>query len=564
MTKKPAVHDLNARMAASRPEEGARLLAGLNATDAFNLLLEHPQPGQVVVHLPAESLYLMMMELGPDDALILLELASPEQVQSFIDLDCWDRDRLNVHKARTWFLLVNELEDEAFVRNFRRMDLSLLVAFFYRHLRVLKLDNPDDEIVQDGLTLLTPDGRHLIQFTCNREISRLINALLLRLSRLDLDLFLELLEAIYWEAGPEVEESAYQERVGRLESRGFPEYHTAIEILATVDLERFRPAEKIAPPATAENPEAVFASSQYLIRYEHPETLLRRVLARPFDGREEVSVEIMGLANMAVIADRTPFFELEKVRRLVSRTDGYISIGLEYLTGDNLEQARDLLLHRRIIDLHKIGRTLVLQAVKQARQLLPRVALDRRNAAALLLDGPEGELLAGLLQPEPVRSADNEALLWTERRQVDETLVQLARLERLVDLLATRLGITPEAVKALELDDTNLPTAADLSFRVLFNTFRCHDLLGRTPSLAPLTPPDLPALARQVVNRRVRPAFSAKAQRQFAAWVAAQVEPEAVAGVQEILDRYTATLAEELARADLAPPFHHEVLIRLR
>ncbi|NLH46976.1 MAG: hypothetical protein GX444_00070 [Myxococcales bacterium] len=564
MTKKPAVHDLNARMAASRPEEGARLLAGLNATDAFNLLLEHPQPGRVVIHLPAESLYLMMMELGPEDALILLELASPEQVQSFIDLDCWDRDRLNVHKARTWFLLVNELEDDAFVRNFRRMDLSLLVAFFYRHLRVLKLDNPDDEIVQDGLTLLTPDGRHLIQFTCNREISRLINALLLRLSRLDLDLFLELLEAIYWEAGPEVEESAYQERVGRLESRGFPEYHAAIEILATVDLERFRPAEKIAPPATAENPEAVFASSQYLIRYEHPETLLRRVLARPFDGREEVSVEIMGLANMAVIADRTPFFELEKVRRLVSRTDGYISISLEYLTGDNLEQARDLLLHRRIIDLHKIGRTLVLQTVKQARQLLPRVALDRRNAAALLLDGPEGELLAGLLQPEPVRFADNEALLWTERRQVDETLARLARLERLVDLLATRLGITPETVKTLDLDGTNLPMAADLSFRVLFNTFRCHDLLGRTPSLTPLTPPDLAALARLVVNRRVRPAFSAKAQRQFAAWVAAQVEPEAVAGVQEILDRYTAALAEELARADLAPPFRHEVLIRLR
>jgi hypothetical protein len=564
MTDKLTREDRAKAMATATPEDGVALLAGLSAPDAYRLILEHPQPERVVALMPVENVYLLLHEIGTDDALVLLEIADPVHVQGFVDIDCWDRDHLDVPKARTWFVLLNELDDAAFWRHVQGMDLALLVAFFDKHLRVHKLDNPDDEIPHEGLTFVTPDGRHLIEYTCGAEPSRLINALLWRISRLDLDFFLRLIEAIYWESGAEVEETAYEDRGNRLESRGFPDYYAALEILTTVDLDRFAPANKIAPPPIAKTPGASLASSQYLVKYDHPPSLLRRVLAKPFDGRDDIAVELMGLANMATVAARTPFFELDAVRRLVSRTDGLVSIGLEYLSGGKLAAARRCLQDCRLIDLHKIGRSLVMREVRRARALVPRTAVDGKSAHRLLLDGPEGELLTGLLLPEPSQLRDGREELWTELAQVEDARARLGVIERLVALFEEVLGPAPAKQPPPSLALTNVPDPAELSYRVLFNTFRCHDLLGRGASIAPLALTDLPKLRKLLVNLRTRPALSAKARKQFAAWLRQRVGDADAPALEAVFDRYAGALAQELARTDLEPRFRQEVLLRLK
>ena len=112
MSDKLDKQQLAALMDRSSPEDGVQLLAGLPAREACDLLLEHPEPRKVVELIPVEHLYVMMHEIGVEDALVLLDLASPEQVQGFIDIDCWDHDRLSLAKARTWMLLLNETEDQ--------------------------------------------------------------------------------------------------------------------------------------------------------------------------------------------------------------------------------------------------------------------------------------------------------------------------------------------------------------------------------------------------------------------------------------------------------------------
>lgn len=563
MKDKLTVAERKNAMVAATPEEGVKLLAGLPALDAFNLLLENPKPKDIVRQTPMENLYLMLHEIGSDDALLLLELASPEQVQGFIDLDCWKRDRLDIPKARTWFLLLNELEDKAFEENLRNVDLALLVTFFGKHLAVRKIEEINDEILCEGVAFLTPDNRHLIEYTCGVEHSRLINAILMRISGMDLEYFFILLEAIYWETGSAVEEDAYQERVNRMESRGFSDYYAALEILATVDVERFAPRRKLSPPARAEEPGAEIIGSNYLVLHDHPETLLSRALAADFPGREETAVEIMTIANMAVSATNTPFFELEKVRRLVARTDGYLSIGLEYLGGPDVEQARANLLAHRLIDVHKIGRSLMMRQATRARKLLPRVAVDRKSRAQLLADGPEGECLAGLLKYEPVRRENQEDALWTNLGQIREAEKFLDRISALADLMEQHFEFTPDRLQRLRLTDANISDPAELTYRVLFNTFRCHDWLGHEATSAPLDPGDLPPLRKLLIRREGRYELPEANQRHFAEWLEAKAGAANAALLQPIFERYTRELVAELARLELKPAFRHEILVKL-
>lgn len=549
--------DAIAAMQQATPREGAELIAGLPAVDAFNLMLEHDHPEQIVALLPPENLYLMVHEIGAEDALILLEMATPEQVQGFFDIDCWQRDRLVLPKARTWMLLVNEMGDDSFIANIKKLDFAMLVLFFRRHLKLYKLENPDDAVPMDGPTLLSPDGRHLIRYTCGTEQSKLVNTLLLRISKLDVDFYLYLQEAIYWETDAVAEETAYEDRHGRLESRGFPDYYDSLEIYTTVDPDNFAPPHKVVSKATDETA-AKIAGSSYLVRFEHRESLLRRALADEFPGRDEATVEIMGLTNMVAVADNVSFIDLENVRGIVARTDGYLNIALQHLNGDDIVAARRTLTEIRAADLFRLGYSLIVRLAHRARGTIARATVDGKSADQLLLDGSERDLVYGLLQKHMTRLQDGEAQNWTELEQVRNAERQLTQIQALIDLMHDELGFTPDFAAHLFIARCNVADNAELTYRILFNTFFCHDWLGRKPAPTPLSREDLDTLADRLDDG----AIPVERREQFRAWLDEKAGENAD-DVWLILERYLQGLAAELAHSDMPPQHRHQVLVKI-
>lgn len=553
--------DLATAMQQAEPEDGVKLLAGLPAAAAYDLLLEHPDPEQIVELIPIENLYLMLHEIGVDDALILLELSTPEQVQGFIDIDCWEKDRLSLAKARTWMLLLNELEDEHFMRHLHAMDLALVVLFLRRHVELIKIENPNDEIVQDGAHFLSPDGRYLLQYTCSVEQSRLVNAILMRISRLDLEFFQYLLEAMYWEINSDLEETAYQERFMRMEDRGFPDYYASLEILATVDPDQYLPGKKLGPSEVSMQPGAELSSSTYLTLAERSDSLLRRALAEDFAGRDAVTVEILGVANMVAVAERVSFVDLERVRHIVARTDGFLNIGLQHLAGEGLVEAREALTSYRVVDLHKIGRSLVMRLARRARKILRRASVNGCEPDQLMLDGDERDLVYGLLQQGLSRHADGVEGLWTDLRQVRLAEQRMAVIESLVELMHDHLDFTPDIVSHLPLHRANIREQSELGYRVLFNTFFCHDWLGRKPAPTPLTRADLDALAGRLERGDDDPAIPEPRLAEFRRWLEATGVSH-VAELEVVLGRYLRGLAADLDRTDLPAHLRHEMLTK--
>jgi len=253
------------------------------------------------------------------------------------------------------------------------------------------------------------------------------------------------------------------------------------------------------------------------------------------------------------------------VRRLVVRTDGYLSIGLEHRVGLDEDEAREQLAVYRCLDIHKIGRSLVMRLVKRARAMLKTIAVDRRSPSQLLVDTPEADVVQALLEREPAYFSEGKQHSWStlaQIRAVDQILQTVAAFAALMD---EGFHFTPGTTQLVDLAGTNVPSPADLSYRLMFNTFRCHDLLGHEPSLEPLSPDDLQAVtALFVPGEDGRPDLPQAEHDKLREWLSATVGETDAARLGPLLDRFTRGMIAEIARHDLALRYRLEILVHTR
>ncbi|MCB9476010.1 MAG: hypothetical protein H6685_04005 [Deltaproteobacteria bacterium] len=532
----------------AEPVEAARIILGANWRDARDLIIEHPDPEAVMAAIPEEDAYLLIRQIGEIDAVDIMELATTEQVQAVFDFDCWEKDRLSVKPARHWFAVMMDFSDDAFIRHVKNMDLGFIVLFAKRHMEVMRFDELIDSDVPLGPnTFMPPDRRHLITYHGTEDQIRLVHEFTQRLYRLDNQFYYYLIEAVVWEAVTNIEEDAFQDRKGRMADRGFPDYFDAIEVLAPIDVAKFKPGKKISPARLPEDQVAESGRHKMLVASAGGDTLLKRLLATDFDGRESVLVEIIGVANMVNVAERVSFADLEAVRDLIEATDGYLNIGLEYLTDRNEKLALKTLLEYRLIDLYRVGRSLATKLGKRAKKLLPLAAADGASRKFLLLNGAHRDFLLGLLQKEPVyhRAGQDEARRFSDVRLVDEATARLKQLDTFIHLMHDTLGFTAEALEKMRMLGLNHDDAMGLTYRTLFATAYANDLLGREFAPKAITVNDLPAVYSGFDLTATPPRLTDEAVGQLREWLAARDVEDLFGLFEEIFN----DMAEELAVA---------------
>lgn len=534
----------------AHPKKAARIIRRRPAKEAWSLIFDHPEPARVVRHLPVEDTYLLVKQVGEEDALELLELCSGEQIQGVFDFECWDKDDLRDKSARHWFTVLMGLSDDAFIARLRELDFTMLSLFAKRHMRVERFDEMyDGNLPADPRLYMPPDRRHLIEYLGKPATITFVHEFTQRVFRLDQEFFYKLIEAVYWEASVDLEEWAYQDRTGRMNDRGFPEYYDAIEIFAPVNPDRFVPAEKAAAVGLAQSESAGASRDRYLQSYEHRTSFLHRVLAKDFAGRDEAIVEIAGIVNMATVAYRVSFADIAAVRAIVTSTDSYLNIGLEFLASDDEARAVTVLAKRRLLDVYKIGRSLVHRLGVRAKALVARAAADGKSEKYLMLDPPHREFIEALLGRDPRRldPAGGEVGAGDGRefetyREVEAVSVRLAECERFVALLADACGLTPEAVERIPMLGLNHDNALGLTYRTLFSTAYANDVLGRPFAPKPLRVDDLPRVFERF-DLTGDGALAPGPREEFSIWLAAR---DAV-DLWPMFDEIFRTLAAELA-----------------
>lgn len=442
-----------------RRAELVRRLTELAPKHRIDAMLEEVDGKALVRSLPAEDVYSTIIDVGLPDSTEIVQLATPEQFRTFVDLAAWQRDRMDPLEVLHWLRAARGDDDEDFVKKLGSLDMEVLELLYKRLVTIHDLEeNPD--VNPAGPTMEMPEGKYLLEF----RIDGVDEA---ALRRLTFDLVTQnpfelgrFLEAVRWEAVTELEEAAYQFRRARLEDLGFPPLEESIKVFAWVDPEKVAVKKgRAALAPTQGHTDFVAAAFQGLDSVE----------------RQNIESEVRYLVNCVLVADGAEPGDPVAIKRLSEHARDYLDLGLEHYTGGDPALATEVVRETTLRALFQCGFSLTLKVKRQVEKLQHEegsrfgetwLALDEESAAlaALLRRRPLKALKVPGAEPVPFRSrrevAETEAILPRVRQQraVFQALLSPSPSEVVARFGSTMAELTPQrlfaaAVARAEVDE---------------------------------------------------------------------------------------------------------------
>lgn len=405
-----------------------RQLAQLPARKRMDALVEAPNARALVRSLPAEDLYITIQEVGLADATELVQLASPTQFRTFVDLAGWKRDRVDPHTVLTWLRAARGDEPEEFLRKLHGVDLEILEHLLHEFTVVHdKEENPD--VNPEGVTMETPEGRYLVEFKVEGAELSGLRSLLNDLIAENPFEAVRLMEAVRWEVPSEMEEAAYQFRSARLSDLGFPTLEDAMALFSRVD--------PLPPPAaSASGAPAALSTERGQVDW----------LVAAFQGlteleRDNLEGEVREVSNAALVAELADPGDLDALRNVGEMVRDYLSLGFEHLTGADPSRATDVVHEHPLKRIFQVGFTLTLKLKYRADRLLksPLAVLDE----APLVFPEEAAALEALRLKRPKRALrveGAEPVWFRSLREVAASEAILTRAEAQVEVMRAVLG----------------------------------------------------------------------------------------------------------------------------
>ncbi|MEJ5358995.1 MAG: DUF6178 family protein [Desulfobacterales bacterium] len=505
-------------------------ILSLPAEQALERILAAPQPAALVHAIPETDFHLLVQDIGPEDALPLLKLASNRQWDHLLDVEVWAGDRLEVHRATRWMDLLLEADPPRFVRWFlgERLTFGELYLFHNLEVRVREHDQDPSEFGEGFFTL---DQVYYVRILDLPRVAggsgidedrrrRFLTRLLERIAAEDHLVFQSVLLEAAHVIPAETEEEEYRWRNVRLAEKGFVPFDEAVGIyqpLTAGQLARSRP--KRYPRATAEEGEGLLPVPALPLRELPEATPLRRALARIEPGERLLFLqwEFANLCNRIIAADRRAVKSREDLREVVAKACGYLGIALETLEGGG-EAAADparsaaLLLRHPLVDLFRLGFGEALRLKWQTEKWLAASWFARQGLKLSFWGERWMGVLGGILLKKPL-FYDNyrTGLLYREFASRDDiaatakTLDRIREVDRLLGRLAPRLDpaggyrfltwknllLTEWAATRLGLPREPLTPLPLSAFRPFFAA-----LFAPGPGAAPESPRRIPAARR--------------------------------------------------------------------
>lgn len=180
--------------------------------------------------IPIQPLYISLQATSTDQIAKVLPKLSKEQRQSLLDLDLWQRDKVDVYSFETWIEVYSKVEELELTQEFVQSEDFLI--FLKARINIHTFDVEDPEYPDHDYYFLTDDTLLLVeyseQFKYPNEIKYLIRNLY---AALGVENAYALLFKMINDGYSLLEEQSYQNKKERLRDYGFVDYYEAIEKL---------------------------------------------------------------------------------------------------------------------------------------------------------------------------------------------------------------------------------------------------------------------------------------------------------------------------------------------
>jgi len=436
---------------------------------ALNAILDSAQPAALIHSFPEEDFYFLIHEIGLEDSHPLLSLASDKQWEYIVDLEVWQKDRIELKSVTRWFDLLFKLDPDRFIKWFLYRQTQFMEFYLFKNIEV-KVREQDQDPSEFGNEFFTYDDTFYFRFlddpfqleteesesdqTINKDRNAFLSKFFKTLSAFDHITYQKVLLETCSVIPAETEEEAYRLRNLRLAEKGFLPYEEAIGIYQPLKAEDF------------ENQDTKFISTDpdrklflpvpfYHSGMLEEENLFTAALKKIeiHDVIEQIQIEFAGLCNLIISADLKNIREKEELKSIVKKVGGYLNIGLERLSRDNTVPDADhcavLIRNYPLSNIFKVGYGIALDLKWRAEKWREKSWFENQG----LLLGFWGEewlgLLGGLLIKKPLFFDNYKAgVLYREFvsmediRATDKVLNEIMVFDDIFSLMA----INPEPV----------------------------------------------------------------------------------------------------------------------
>ncbi|MGA8242320.1 MAG: DUF6178 family protein, partial [Desulfobacterales bacterium] len=384
-------------------------------------ILESAQPAALVHSFPEQDLFLLIHDIGAEDALPLLALASERQWEYVLDIETWHRDRIEAAALTRWFDLLYRADARRTIKWLIEQKTELLTLFLFKNIevRVCEHDQDPSEFGEDFFTL---DSVFYVRITGplfaseselgdieRKDYRVFLTKLIQSIAAFDHVVYQTLLLEAAYTMPAESEEEAYRLRNVRLSEKGFLPFEEAVGVYQPLTSRQLSGRNhKILPRTAAEISVPV---PLYPAGVLESGSIFSGALAQIETGTvlEQLQTEFAGLCNRIIAADFAPVHGKDDLRAVVKKADGFLSIGLETLAaeteanGHSVTHLSVALVQRHpLSDIFRVGYGRVLELKWRAQRWLDRSWFAGQGLSLTFWGEDWLGVLGGLLVKKPM------------------------------------------------------------------------------------------------------------------------------------------------------------------
>ncbi|MBL6970921.1 MAG: hypothetical protein ISR63_02255 [Desulfobacterales bacterium] len=537
-----------------------RKIMELPSKKALDAILDAPQPVALVHSFPEEDFYFLINDIGLEDSLELMRLASNRQWEYILDIEVWEKDRIEIHAVTRWLDLLLKVDPQRFIEWFLDEKTEFVEFYLFKNIevRIRESDQDPSEFDKGFFTfddtiyvrlkedVFDPDAK---EQEAESTIKEHRDAFLSNFFRLLADYDHIIYQKVLLESSSvipaETEEEAYRLRNVRLAEKGFMPFDEAIGIYQSLKPQNFE-KQSVKYTVKDDEPRQLLPVPLYHAGMLKEDNLFTGALKRieMNEVLEQIQTEFAGLCNQIVAADQETIRDREALGAIVKKACGYLNIGLERLTAKgtphDINRATALIQQYPLAGIFRVGYGRALDLKWRAERWRKTSWFEKEGLLLNFWDQDGMGVLGGLFIKKPL-FYDNYAtgVLYREfvcSDDVDKTAKVLNEIIYLDEFLALT-AVKPEQIS----DDF-------LTYKNLILTLWARNYLGLSKKPAPLTLDEFKRFFDDLWSGEGKPRkTSRKMKEAFLHWLSG-LTGQALYEISQKLDQTLENLFNEIER----------------
>ena len=327
--------------------EGREILS-LPPKKALERIIDAPQPAALVHSIPEEDFYFLVNDIGHNDSLPLLSLASNKQWEYMVDLEVWEKDRLDIPSMTKWLGLLFQADPARLTKWVMSEKTEFLEFYLSKNIDV-RIREHDQDPSDFGNGFFTVDDTYYIRVIEDptapipdisetdgqpkRYRSEFLVKFIENIAAHDHIKYQQILHEALSIIPTEVEEENFRMRNVRLAEKGFLPFDEAIGIYQPLSLKSLK-SQSTKSLIKEEDKKLLLPVPFYPTDILKEDNMFTRALVRigADDILQQIQAEFAFLCNQVIAADHKKIRDRKELREIVKKASGYISIGLEQMT----------------------------------------------------------------------------------------------------------------------------------------------------------------------------------------------------------------------------------------